>query len=166
MLAADGRLVLWEVLAVVGFAVLVGGLLGYAIGRGGGRRLLERPWLAHRVSGPLETAEGFFAAHGWKAVVLARFVPGLKVVIALTAGIVRMRVLAFAAWHAVASVAFTLVFGLTAYVAGAAMIELLELVGLYALLPLALLALVAWVSRRRLAAGARTLRERLGVSAA
>jgi membrane protein DedA with SNARE-associated domain len=44
LLAADGRLVLWQVLVVAALALAAGGVVGYAIGRRGGRALLERRW--------------------------------------------------------------------------------------------------------------------------
>jgi membrane protein DedA with SNARE-associated domain len=37
LLAADGRLVFWQVLVAAVVALAVGGLVGYAIGRRGGR---------------------------------------------------------------------------------------------------------------------------------
>ncbi len=165
VLAADGRLVLWQVLVVAAAAGLAGGALGYVIGRTGGRRLLDRPLLAERVERPLALAERFFDSHGAKALIVARFLPGVKVVITLAAGIVRMRALAFAVWHTVAAVFFALAWGLTAYLAGAAALELVELIGLYALIPLGAVAVAAWLLRRRLAPYGRRLRARLGGSA-
>jgi membrane protein DedA with SNARE-associated domain len=157
VLAADGRLVLWQVLAVAALAVLVGGAAGYVVGRTAGRRIVEQPRLAARVEPPLVLAERFFDAHGGKALVVARFVPGVKVVITLAAGIVRMRALLFALWHTVAAVVFAVGWGLTAYLLGAAALELVERIGLYAVAPLALLLYVGWRFRRRMAPRLRRL---------
>ncbi len=151
VLAADGRLVLWEVLGVAVLAIFVGGCVGYVVGRTAGRRLIRQPRIAARVETPLVVAERFFDAHGGKALVVARFFPGVKVVITLAAGIVRMRSLLFAVWHLVAAVVFAVGWGLTAYVAGAATLRLIERIGLYALVPLAVVAVVVWRFRRRLA---------------
>jgi membrane protein DedA with SNARE-associated domain len=147
ILAAQGKLDIVSVLVVAALAGIAGGYAGYAAGRFGGRRLVLRPSLAR----PLAAAEGFFALHGPKAVFLARFFPGLKVVAAPAAGIVHMPWRAFAFWHAAGAIAFSLVFGITAFVAGAAAVGLVEHYGVYALLPLALAAIAAalLVNRRR-----------------
>jgi membrane protein DedA with SNARE-associated domain len=146
ILAADGRWSISSVIAVATVAVIVGGYTGYAIGRLGARRLLARQFLAARLKRPLEMAERFFDEHGPKAVFLARFIPGLKVVAALAAGTFGMRWSVFAFWHALAAIAFALVFGLTAFWAGRGAIELVEEFGLLVLVPIAALAVLAWVA--------------------
>jgi membrane protein DedA with SNARE-associated domain len=81
----------------------------------------------------------------------ARFVPGLKVVAAPAAGIAYMPWRSFVLWHTLAAIVFTLGFGLAAFVAGAAAIELLEHYGAYGLVPIAaaLAALIVLRRRRR-----------------
>jgi membrane protein DedA with SNARE-associated domain len=153
LLAADGRLVLWQVLAVAAFAVAVGGLVGYAIGRRGGRSLVERWWPGGKLARLLAGAERFFERHGPKSVFVARFLPGFKVAIAATAGIARMGFSRFLFWHLISAIAFALAFGLLGYFAGAAAVNLLDRFGAYAALTLAALALAAagayWRLRRR-----------------
>ena len=160
ILAAKGRFEIWHVLAVAAIAGIVGGYTGYLSGRTGGQRLLERRWLALRFRRPFATAKDFFDRHGEKAVFLARFFPGLKVVAALAAGSFGMRWWPFAVWHALGSVAFALVFGLTAYWAGEAAIELVERFGLAVVVILAVVAGLTWLgyrlARRRRPAGAET----------
>ena len=146
ILAADGHFAIVEVIAVAAFAVILGGLAGYLIGRKAGRPLLEHPRVARRFARPLALAEAFFDRHGPKAVFLARFLPGLKVVAAPLAGISRMRLATFAVWHTLAAVGFAAGFGLGAYWAGEATIELVERYGLVALGPVAALALAAWLA--------------------
>lgn len=152
ILAADGHFSIVDVIAVTAVACALGGYAGYAVGRTGGRGLVERPFLAERLGRPLRMAERFFAAHGAKAVFLARFFPGVKVVAAPAAGIARMPWHAFALWHTLGAVAFAAGFGLAGYYLGRGAIELAERLGLYALLPVATVALagwLAWVSVRR-----------------
>jgi membrane protein DedA with SNARE-associated domain len=149
ILAADGHFELWHVLAVTALGVTVGGYAGYGLARSGGRRLLVGDHaLARRLASPLELAERFFDAHGTKAVFLARFLPGLKVVAAPAAGVARMSWRAFAVWHALGAVAFALLFGLTGYYAGKGTIALIEVLGLYAFVPLAALVGIAWIAYR------------------
>ena len=159
VLAADGRLPILGVLTVAAAAVAVGGAAGYAIGRFAGRRLLERPFVNRRCSGPLSLADAFFERHGGKAVFFARFLPGLKVIAAPAAGICRMPLARFAVWHAAAAIVFSVVFGVTAYYAGEAAIEVVERFGLYALAPLGLLAVAAWLAYRRFVAKDKSLVE-------
>jgi membrane-associated protein len=153
LLAADGRMVLWQVLAVAAAGVAAGGFVGYAVGRRGGRRLLERWWPDGRLAGLLAQADAFFARHGAKSVFLARFVPGFKVVVAPAAGVARMRFAAFAAWHLLGSVVFAVTFGLLGYFAGAAAVNLVEEAGLFVAAAIAAVALIAavvyWRLRRR-----------------
>jgi membrane protein DedA with SNARE-associated domain len=93
--------------------------------------------------------EQFFESHGTKAVFLARFLPGLKVVACPAAGAFRMAPLPFALWHAAASISFALLFGLTAFWAGEAAIQLMERWGIYAAAIPALLLAASYVVWKR-----------------
>ncbi|MDQ3992494.1 MAG: VTT domain-containing protein [Actinomycetota bacterium] len=166
VLAADGRLPILGVLAVAAVAIIAGGAVGYAIGRIAGRRLVQRPFLKRHCERPLGLAEAFFETHGGKAVFFARFLPGLKVIAAPAAGICRMPVARFAVWHVAAAIAFALLFGVTAYYAGEAAIEVVERFGIYALAPLGVLVVAAWLVYRHFVAKDKTLLEILtGVEA-
>jgi membrane protein DedA with SNARE-associated domain len=89
--AGAGRLNV-VLVGVIGFAAAVAGdNIGYAIGRYGGRALVLRwgkyVWLTEE---RLAAAERFFAAHGGKIILIARFVEGLRQANGLIAGIGRM----------------------------------------------------------------------------
>jgi membrane protein DedA with SNARE-associated domain len=157
LLAADGRLVLWQVLVIAALGVAVGGFAGYAIGRLGGRRLLDRLWPEGKLVRLVSATERFFKRHGAKSVVLARFVPGFKVAIAPAAGMARMRFAQFVLWHVLAAVAFALAFGLLGYFAGAAVVNAVERFGVYAAAVLAILALGAAAAYWRLRRGSSPL---------
>jgi membrane protein DedA with SNARE-associated domain len=99
--AGSGRL---NVVAVglVGFAAAVfGDNIGYAIGRFGGRSLVER-WGKYVFITPerLDKAEAFFDHHGGKVITIARFVEGLRQANGLIAGITKMHWLRFVAFNA------------------------------------------------------------------
>jgi membrane-associated protein len=157
LLAADGRFVLLQVLLVAAPGVAVGGLIGYTVGRLGGRRLLDRLWPEGKLVRLVSATERFFERHGAKSVVLARFLPGFKVAIAPAAGIARMRFVPFVLWHLLAAIAFVLTFGLLGYFAGAAVVNAVERFGVYAAVVLALLALATAGAYWRLRRGSSPL---------
>jgi membrane protein DedA with SNARE-associated domain len=99
--AGSGKL---NVVAVglVGFAAaVVGDNIGYAIGRFGGRALVER-WGKYVFITParLDKAEAFFEKHGGKIITIARFVEGLRQANGLIAGITGMHWLKFVLFNA------------------------------------------------------------------
>jgi membrane protein DedA with SNARE-associated domain len=151
ILAARGHFSITGVIAAATVGIVVGGYVGYWIGRLGGRRLLERPFVARRVGRLYEQAERFFAGHGGKAVFSARFLPGLKVVAAPAAGMFGMRWAPFALWHAAAAVAFSAGFGLAAFFVGEGVVGLVEALGLYGLLLAAVLLGLGWLGYRAFA---------------
>lgn len=154
ILAARGHFSITGVIAAAAAGIVVGGYVGYWIGRLGGRRLLEHPFVARRVGGLYEQAERFFARHGGKAVFSARFLPGLKVVAAPAAGMFGMSWAPFALWHTAAAVAFSVGFGLAAFFVGEGIVELVESLGVYGLLLAAALLLLGWLGYKAL--GRRT----------
>ena len=161
ILAAEGAFAIEAVIAVGIAAVTLGGFAGYAVGRWGGRRLLERPGIERRFGSMRAATEAFFTRHGAKAVFLARFLPGFKVVVAFTAGALLMPLRTFAVWHVAAAIAFSVGFGLGAYFVGEGAIELAEAIGLYAFVPLAAAAALLWAlyraQRRRRARAAAVI---------
>jgi membrane protein DedA with SNARE-associated domain len=99
--AGSGRLNVVAV-GVVGFAAaVVGDNIGYAIGRFGGRALVER-WGKYVFITParLDRAEAFFKSHGGKIITIARFIEGLRQANGLIAGITHMHWLRFLAFNA------------------------------------------------------------------
>ena len=153
ILAARDYFAIEQVIVVAAAAGILGGYVGYVIGRAGGRRLLERPPVQRRLGRALELVEDLFERHGPKAVFLARFLPGAKVVAAPAAGVGGMGFAKFAFWHALGAIGFAVGFGLAGYYGGEGAIALAERYGLYALVPLVLLAALTWalyaVIRRR-----------------
>jgi len=99
--AGAGRL---NVVAVglVGFcAAVLGDNIGYAIGRFGGRALVER-WgkYVFLTAERLDKAEAFFDRQGAKIITVARFIEGLRQANGIIAGIAEMHWLRFVAFNA------------------------------------------------------------------
>jgi membrane protein DedA with SNARE-associated domain len=87
LLAARGELELMPVAITAWTASVLGGFVGFTIGRFGGHRLLERYgnyiWITHE---RLKKAEGFFSRYGGGVILLARFFEGLRQIYGILAG--------------------------------------------------------------------------------
>ncbi len=96
------RLEFWSVVAVATLGSLIGTMIDYGIGYYLGRPAVLRYGRIVRFSHErLETTERWFNQHGTNVVLLARFVPLLRTLIAFPAGIVRMEPKRFLAYSAV-----------------------------------------------------------------
>lgn len=142
------------VIAVAASAAIVGDNVGFLLGRRGGRWLLTREgrWLEARRRF-LERGERFFERHGSKAVFLARWLPGLRVVGAWLAGAHHMRWRTFLLWNALGGIAWAVSVGLAAYLLGNAAARVFRTFGLLGIGIIVLVAcsVAAWhlVRRRR-----------------
>lgn len=154
LLAGSGRLSLPIVIAVAAGAAIVGDNVGYWMGRRAGRRALlaERgPFRRHRRH-LLARGELFFARHGAKAVVVGRFVAGIRVAAAVVAGATGMGARTFVIANAVGAIAWASLTAMLVALLGAAG-AIVVLVSGWALAGVGFLAgaVSAWRARRRLA---------------
>lgn len=119
--AHHGGVSIAAVVGVAACAAIVGDNVGFALGRRGGRWLLTREgrWSRARAR-YLERGEAFFERHGTKAVFLARWLPGLRVVGAWLAGAHGMPWRSFLVWNALGGIAWASSVGLAAYLLGQA----------------------------------------------
>jgi membrane protein DedA with SNARE-associated domain len=150
VLASHGDVRIELVIPLAALAAIIGDNLGYAIGRSGGRRLLERPGFLerhrHRV---LEHGEPFFARHGAKAVFLGRWVAGLRIAAAWLAGINRMPWPQFLFWNALGGIAWAISVGLLAYWLGPPAEKVFRTIGIVGV-SLAVVAVLGFLLWRRL----------------
>ena len=101
-LVSQHRLEFWSTVAVATVGSLVGTMVDYGIGYYLGRPAVLRYGQIVRFSEKrLETTERWFATHGKSVVLLARFVPLLRTLIAFPAGIVRMDTKRFLVYSAI-----------------------------------------------------------------
>lgn len=150
VLAADGQLKIGFVIAIAAAAAIVGDNLGFAIGRKGGRYLLERPGrFEHHRRRILDYGEPFFARHGAKTVFLGRWIAILRVGAAWLAGVHGMRWRTFLIWNALGGIAWATSIGLIAYAAGPTAEKVISAVGIGAAVTIAV-AVVAFLMWRRL----------------
>jgi membrane protein DedA with SNARE-associated domain len=95
-LVAEGSM---SAVAAVGFATLgslVGSLLSYAIGRFGGRSFIAKYGKVLLLdASDLERADGFFRRRGAVTIFVSRFIPVVRHLISIPAGMGRMKLLPF-----------------------------------------------------------------------
>lgn len=129
-----GTVVIGIVVAVAAVAAIAGDNVGFALGRHAGRRLLTREgrWHARRQRF-LARGEEFFERHGSKAVFLARWLPGLRVVGSWLAGAHHMRWRTFLLWNALGGIAWAASVGIAAYFLGHAAASIFRTFGLVGL---------------------------------
>lgn len=96
-LASTGHFSLPVILAINGAGALTGSLLSYWVGAAGGKPLLERygKYVMVRPE-DLRKTEEFFARHGAWTILIGRFLPVVRHLISIPAGIARMRLPLFA----------------------------------------------------------------------
>ena len=130
-----------------------GGDIGYYLGYRGGRPFVERFGRLFRIRPDhIARSELFFARHGDKAVLAARFVLGLRTWGSMLAGMARMPFWRFQVFSALGGLAWATVIGLAGYLLGSNL-PLLEAiirgVGLGGLALVVLLAAILIVAGRR-----------------
>lgn len=156
VVASQGRLDIALVIGLAALAAILGDNIGYAVGRHGGRRLLERPGrLERHRRRVLDKGEPFFDRHGPKAVFLGRWILGLRVWASWLAGITRMPWPSFLFWNAAGGITWALTVGIVAYVVGDKAETVIRTAGLGALVAVALVALATFVVLRHRASSAR-----------
>lgn len=95
-LAGAGRLNLVFVLALGVLAALLADLLWYYAGRRRGPKVLQLLCrLSFEPEACVHSAQRVFTKHGARSLLVAKFIPGLNLVAAPLAGLIRMRVLRF-----------------------------------------------------------------------
>ncbi len=146
----DHHFSIGAVIAVAAIAAIIGDNAGYALGRYGGRELLDR-WgpIARYAERSLPPAERYFARHGGKSVFFGRFIAVLRVTVAWLAGITRMPWWRFFAYNAAGGILWATSIGLLAYYVGKAAADAVSTYGLYAVVVLAVLGVVAFFAHRR-----------------
>lgn len=116
-LAALGSLSPWMLILVLGIAAVLGDTVNYAIGRRIGERAFtgEIRWLRQDY---LERTRAFFARHGGKTILLARFVPIIRTFAPFVAGVGEMRYSRFLGYNVVGGAAWVTLFSLGGYLFG------------------------------------------------
>jgi membrane-associated protein len=99
---ANGHI--WLVVLGVVIAAIAGDQVGYAFGRKVGPSLFKRPESRLFKPAYVESAEKFFAKHGSKSIVLARFVPIVRTFTPIVAGVSNMHYRTFVKFNIIGGV--------------------------------------------------------------
>ena len=147
-----------SIVLVILFAFLgatAGADVGYLLGYRGGRPFVERfGALLHVRPEHIARAELFFARHGDKAVLVARFILGLRTWGSMLAGMARMPFWRFQAFSALGGLGWATAIGVAGYLVGSnlGLLEaIIRAVGAGGLVILFLILLVLVVAERRAA---------------
>ena len=90
LVAATGALNIWWLNLLLAVAAVVGDSVGYAIGWRAGPRLFTRPKSLLFNPRHIERTRAFYARHGAKTIVIARFVPIVRTFAPVVAGVGQM----------------------------------------------------------------------------
>ncbi|AHY48179.1 putative membrane-associated protein (plasmid) [Rubrobacter radiotolerans] len=148
-LAATGHLSLPLVVGSAALGAIVGDSLGYAVGRKGGRRFLERhgKWLGVTPE-KLAEADRYFARHGAKTVFFGRFVALLRILAGPLAGASKMPYHRFLAANVAGALTWASSMGTLAFFFGKPVAAFLGSIGVWALVFLAVFVLARLAVRR------------------
>jgi membrane protein DedA with SNARE-associated domain len=107
-LTATGHLpFLWLTIVVSVLGELSGGTIGYLVGRFGGRPLVDRYGrYVHLSHANLDRVHGFFERYGSFAIFICRFVPVIRGIVSIPAGLAEMNLAQFYFWYALGSTIF------------------------------------------------------------
>jgi membrane-associated protein len=104
LVAATGQLDIWWLNALLIVAAVVGDSVGYAIGWRAGPRLFTRPQSLLFNPRHVERTRAFYARHGAKTIVIARFVPIVRTFAPVVAGVGQMEYRQFVVYNVVGGV--------------------------------------------------------------
>jgi membrane-associated protein len=120
LVAATGHLNIWWLNALLIVAAITGDSVGYAIGWRAGPRLFTRPKSVLFNPRHIDRTRAFYARHGSKTIVIARFVPIIRTFAPVVAGVGQMEYRRFVFYNVAGGVAWVMSMTWAGYVLGRA----------------------------------------------
>jgi len=115
--AALGSLNLWLTLGLLILAAIIGDTVNYWIGHFFGEKMIANPKIPiHKEH--IDKTNAFFAKHGGKTIILARFVPFVRTFAPFVAGIGKMHYSTFISYNLIGGVIWVALFTLAGYFFG------------------------------------------------
>ncbi len=118
LLASQGIFDVSIVLIGVALCAIAGDQVGYWTGAKFGRGLFNKPKSFFFTPKHIEEAEAFYAKHGKKTIVFARFVPVVRTFAPIAAGMGKMEYKTFFTYNILGGILWTIIFVLAGYFAG------------------------------------------------
>jgi membrane-associated protein len=118
LVAAAGALNYWWLLLLLSVAAVVGDSVGYGIGTRIGPRLFTREQSLLFNPRHVERTRRFYARHGAKTIVIARFVPIVRTFAPVVAGVGQMAYRRFLAYNIAGGVGWVIAMTTTGYLLG------------------------------------------------
>lgn len=155
-LTATGHLpYLWATILVAVLGELAGGTVGYVIGRYGGRGFVDRfGKYVHLTHENLTRTENFFRKYGSFSIFICRFIPVIRGICSIPAGIAEMNLVHFYLWYAAGSLAFCGALILLGNAFGGHLSEIMPVIhkfgfGMLAIAVVAVAAAIVWRMTRK-----------------
>lgn len=148
--ASHSHLSIEMVIAVGSVSAVIGDSIGYSLGRRHGPQVLRR-LRRHGDGAGMERSQAFFRRHGPKALIVARFIPVVRVFTAVVAGINQMPTRLFLTYDIVGAIFWATSISLLGYIFGnnlELLDRVLQRIGLSLLLAVLLIAGSIWLIRR------------------
>ena len=117
-LAATGNMSLATLMGVLAVAAVLGNQVNYLIGRFFGHRLFANPDSKIFRRAYLDRTHAFYAKHGGKTLIFARFMPIIRTFAPFVAGIGEMSLLRFSLFNLIGSLLWVGLFCLAGYLFG------------------------------------------------
>jgi membrane-associated protein len=138
LVAAAGGLNIWLLILILSVAAIVGDSTGYAIGYRAGPMLFrrERSLLFHPRH--LERTRDFYARHGAKTIVIARFVPIIRTFAPVVAGIGQMEYRRFFFYNVAGGLGWVSSMTVAGYLLGRSIPNIISYIHLVAIVVIAL----------------------------
>jgi membrane-associated protein len=120
LVAAAGHLNLWLLFVLLSLAAIAGDSVGYAIGYRAGPVLFTRPKSLLFNPRHLDRTREFYARHGAKTIVIARFVPLIRTFAPVVAGVGQMEYRRFVIYNVAGGLGWTVGMTSAGYLLGRA----------------------------------------------
>ncbi|MBI3628158.1 MAG: VTT domain-containing protein [Candidatus Rokubacteria bacterium] len=151
LVASGGGLSIWLLMLILSLAAIVGDSTGYAIGYRAGPMLFRRERSLLFDPRHLQRTRDFYARHGAKTIVIARFVPIIRTFAPVVAGIGQMEYRRFIFYNVAGGVGWVVSMTMAGYLLGRAIPNIGSYVHVVAIVVIALsfIPIVAEVLRAR-----------------
>jgi membrane-associated protein len=116
--SVEGGLNIWLTAVLLCIAAVLGDAVNYGVGRWLGPRIFSKSGSKLFNPNHLLRTEAFYAKHGGKTILLARFMPIIRTYAPFVAGLSRMGYMKFAAYNVAGGLAWVLLFLLAGHLFG------------------------------------------------